>query len=776
MKRALSSVSIRLVAAVLVLSVWQCPAASAAAAAFPELKQADIDSFVKYLPVFLEIRTLPASPDSRKKMDAFAAENNLDVDRFILAGYKILLGVGMESGMRSIAALLDDIPILVMPNASEMDLIRQNQAAINAAIREQVGDAYLASLQERMRDDRLALEIYLVASLLYPNAVNPEKNLPALLDYVLPEREALWEEIVAALVDVAQQNHDAAALRLEAALENYSEEWLGAPTHSFLMRLYATTLQLQGKTDSALPILDAIFERYGGSGDDMVIQQTVIALFTKGLLCMQTGRNDEALRVFETVIQTYRDRTEQIVMLQVATAYNNQAVIHTQGGRVADAMAAFDACLDRYWEREEPVVVEIAARVAVAKGVLLLQTGKLDEADAVFNRVITRCASNPYGGIAKHAATAMNNRIVTAEMRKDDDRAKREMWRMVDLLGGRTEPEVLEWVGSALFGRAVTTASDGRIGDSIESLRLLAENERFGDVPALRERVADGIWFLAATYYEMKDYREATRVLERMIPRFEDDSDPKVQARVAQAMGMLGLAQAENGDAESALATLNRLTEKFIDSGHSGVQEQVASGMRFGAETLLAHGRADEALAILTRLIEQFGTSTDTRLSLDVMYARSATSDPSDAGMIAQVIKFTFRRAVRGKVDVLATHERLMNQYGERSEPVIEAALAEAMIGKGEYLWNNGRNEEAMAVYNEVLHRYGTRSDARMHLPIARALSLLSSKYAEIGDTERGIEGYERIIRDYGGTDETVLQSYVRGAKKKLEALTAKTQ
>ena len=558
MRRTMSSLFIHIVAAILFFSLCRCPIAGETMPVWPELKQEDIDTFIEHLPFFLEMRTMPASPESMEKIEAFAEANNLDLARFLLAGSKISLGVGMESGMRTIAALSDKIPAAMLPNATETELIRQNQDALAAAIVKHIGNEHYVKLHERMRDDKLVLELYLFTTTLYPNAEDPERNLPVLLDYVLPEREALWEEIVPALVDFAKNDYPAAASRFKAVLEQHPDEELGAPTHAFLLRMYASALGLQGRVAEALPVFGTIWERYGDSDDDMIIQQSAIALFAKGLLYMQSRRHDEALATFDLLVQTCRDRTEPVVMLQVSGAYNNQAVVYSQSGRVAEALAAFDACIETYQDREELPIVEFVARVMVAKGALLLQTNKLDDADAIFDMVVDRYAASPIGVIAKHAAIALNNRTVTAEMRLDNEGAEREMRRLVAKFGKRTEPEVLEWVGIALFGRGLTAVREGKYRESIEAFQLLADTEKLADLPAFRDKAAGAMWFLGSTYLELKEYQNAITALERMIARFAADNSPKIQAQVAQAMSTIAHACSESGDPEGSIATYGR--------------------------------------------------------------------------------------------------------------------------------------------------------------------------------------------------------------------------
>ena len=772
MRRTLSSISIYIVAAILFFSLCRCPAAGETIPAWPELNQKDIDTFIEHLPFFLEMRTMPTSPETTKKIEAFAEENNLDLTWFVLAGSKISLGVGMESGMRTIAALSDKILETMLPNATEMELIRKNQNALATAIVEHIGNEHYVKLHERMRDDRLALELYLITTTLYPNTEDPERNLPVLLDYVLPEREALWEKIVPALVDLAKNDYAAAASRFNTVLEQHSAEELGAPTHAFLLRVYASALGLQGKTAEALPIFDAIWERYGGSDDTMVIQQNAIALFAEGLLYMQLHRYDEALAEFDRLVQTYRDRTEPVVMLQVSGAYNNQAVVYSRSGRVAEALTAFNACIETYQEREELPVVEFVARVMVAKGVLLLQTNRLDEADAVFDMVVDRYSTSPVGVIAKHAAIALNNRIVTAEARNDNDGAEREMKRLAENFGKRTEPEVLEWVGTALFGRGISAAREGRNRETIEAFQLLADNERLAELPAFRDKAAGAMWFLGSTYLELEEYRNAIATLERMIVRFAAGNDPKIQALVAQALSTLAYTRSESGDQEGSLATFGRLIETYIENDSLEVQKHVVSGMRSAAETLLALGRADEAFDMYNRLIERFGPINDVRLSVDVLHARSAVTDQSEAGKIAQVIKFALHRVDRGGGDAIALYDRLISQYRDRTEPAIEAAVANAMVGKARFLSGTQSNEDAIAVCNEIIQRYGGSTDAKTRLPVAMALMLLSSEYANAGNREAAIDGVKRIIREYDGTDDMIMKSYVRSAKqmaKKLE-------
>jgi predicted ATPase len=185
--------------------------------------------------------------------------------------------------------------------------------------------------------------------------------------------------------------------------------------------------------------------------------------------------------------------------------------------------------------------------------------------------------------------------------------------------------------GLPLYGAALTTARGNvlqDLGRPAEALALHAEAARvFADV-ASRYREASATYYLATTYLELRELREADRMLHRAESCLEDIRSAHYRTLIAGARVFLCILQERDEDARSSFARLGEqlalvrhepalscfagFVGRALEHSSAGRPASDASQLLADAEAQLAAAVSDDsrfALRMLRRVLERDASS-----------------------------------------------------------------------------------------------------------------------------------------------------------------------
>lgn len=755
--------------AIAVLAVSGASAALPAHAAdVPVVAQEDIDALIRFLPEFEEIRSLPATPENRERFLRFAAENGLDLDRFILAGSRIGVGVAMLADPLLEETLGGGIPEPMRLSAAERQLVADNLPRIREAIAKNAPPPLDA--EEEFADDAAVVSAFQGTTVFAsPLTVMSENELSRLVRRIPEARRALWVEILPGVLLFSNRDFAAAESRFARVLSGHPAGELGDVVHAYLLRVHADSLVFGGRFDEALIGYRKVLERYSDDANPVVTQQRAVALFGIGLAHFIAGRADAAETGFRAVIDAFAGREEPFLRYQIASAHNNLAVLLSRRGDTEAAFGALDAGIAALGESGSVEFRELAARIAVAGGVLRLQAGDLEKAREIFDDVLARYADGP-PAVAAHAVNAVNNNLLIAKTREDAAMAADLQEALIAAFGRRTEPELGDLLFQVGVSRAVALAHEDDADAALELLDVLMDCPAARH-PALRERFADALWFKGLLLDNMGEYAKAAAVFESFVAGFADERTDKIRQAVSRAFASLALARKRNGDYDGA-ADAYRAMAAWCDAEEENAEVgiAVAANMRLLAEDLLAEGRADEAFAVYEDIVARFGDKPYARRSADVAYAAETLRDSGEAGKIAMVTQAAMRRGMERKDDTYLNRlGELLERYAGRREPEVDDAVGGVMLARAVALFHAKRYEEGDALLEEVVVRYGAREDSGGRRITVRALLTRAGRLRDLGETAAAAAAYRDIMERFG--DDASLRMDTRVARLELEKI-----
>ena len=203
----------------------------------------------------------------------------------------------------------------------------------------------------------------------------------------------------------------------------------------------------------------------------------------------------------------------------------------------------------------------------------------------------------------------------------------------------------------------------------------------------------------------------------REVSTTSEASPPETEATVLEAVSedrfeadaLLARAQASDaaGRLDEVLSILEEIVTRFGEATDPLVMQVVAKAMHNTGTTLGEMGRVEEALVASDEAITRFGSSTD-----PVLLGAVAGSVVNKAVALGEL----------GRAEeALVAYDAVITRFGQADEQVLVQSVAGALFNKGVELQQLGRLEEAVAVYEEVTARLGESKDPIVMQEVARA-------------------------------------------------------
>ncbi|MGB3109484.1 MAG: tetratricopeptide repeat protein [Psychrobacter alimentarius] len=239
-------------------------------------------------------------------------------------------------------------------------------------------------------------------------------------------------------------------------------------------------------------------------------------------------------------------------------------------------------------------------------------------------------------------------------------------------------------------------------------------------------------------------------IYEKLINKFEENTEPGIQEQVAKALLNKGIALGTLEQPENEVKTYEELIAKFGARDELVLQEWVAKAFMYRGITLGKLEQLENAIKVYDELIAKFGARDE--LVLQEQVAKALLNKGIALGTLEQ------------PENEVKTYEELIAKFGACDELVLEEWVAKALLNKGITLGTLEQPENEVKTYEELIAKFGTRDELVLEEWVAKALLNKGITLGTLEQPENGIKTYEELIAKFGARDELVLEEWVAKA------------
>ena len=319
-----------------------------------------------------------------------------------------------------------------------------------------------------------------------------------------------------------------------------------------------------------------------------------------------------------------------------------------------------------------------------------------------------------------------------------------------------------------------TVAGQSRPKKTIRSLeiltggspRLLAIVARFGAGLSFRE-LMDSLFDLVDDHTEyFKSHLESLPAQERRVYlALADLWKPALTKEVAER------ARLETSKCSAQLARLIERGVVRLDGGSARRKQYYLSERMYNIYYLLRRGQ-ERLVEVLVRFMEAYYSPDElqeigariAREADDVVpekqslyqYASGLIGMSSGAEVVAARALFDQGEALwedNRNEDALATLNELLRRFGATETQEILVGVALTLINKGFLLAALGRPEEELAAYDEVLRRFGQSGTPKLLEQVARAFFRKGLTLGKLNRPEKALAAYDEVLRRFGQSE-----------------------
>lgn len=218
----------------------------------------------------------------------------------------------------------------------------------------------------------------------------------------------------------------------------------------------------------------------------------------------------------------------------------------------------------------------------------------------------------------------------------------------------------------------------------------------------------------------VEHWEVAIDIVEAVLRRFGEDTDPRMRLPLALALQAKALAQGKLGRHEEAIATYQVIAQRF--GGEEGdplaLRKLVAQSLLYRAARQFRVGRLEDCLDSMSEVVRRFGEAEDLSLLLLVLRALDVKGKAlADIQRHAEALE--------------AFDELLARSIGATEAPVLDH-VAWALVRKASAFMLLGEFDYPRPLLEEVIERFADSTEPGQRAAVAHARRMMKG-YEAIG-------------------------------------------
>ena len=316
-----------------------------------------------------------------------------------------------------------------------------------------------------------------------------------------------------------------------------------------------------------------------------------------------------------------------------------------------------------------------------------------------------------------------------------------------------------KWIGAALIMKGLTLDTINCTADALATYDEVVHRYRDSEVPALLKWVGTALVMKGLVLQRLDRMDDSLDAFDEVVHRLEEDESPVLVEQIAKALGAKSLVLQRLGRTDDALNTCDEVVRRIENHETPILVKHVAEALIGKGNILSKINQPNDAIAAYDEVLQRFGDSE--------------TPLPIEQIAEALVGKGNLLRKLNRPQEALDAYDEAVRRMGEDEKPAIVQQLATTLVSKGFMLQQLNRMAEALDTCSEVVCRFGEARTPTYAQQVAMALTLKGFVLHVLGRAPEALAAYDDVVRRFGeDRTPTIIQQVANAISGKGSLLT----